>query len=136
MLADGFNESEGERCAEALLVKQIPFTALVCSNDRLAVGAIGALRRHGLAIPGDISVTGFNDMPLVDRLEPALTTIRVQQYSAGRLAAQTLLARLEHRDGVDAARHKVLPVELVVRASTAPPPDAPGKVRPRRHASR
>lgn len=120
VLADGFNETEGERCTGALLAKQIAFTALVCSNDRLAIGAIGALRRHDLAIPADISVTGFNDMPLVDRLEPALTTVRVQQYSAGRIAAETLLARLEHHDGVDIVRHEVLPVELVVRASTAP----------------
>jgi LacI family transcriptional regulator len=125
VLADGFNEGEGERCTEALLARQVDFTALVCSNDRLAVGAIAALRRHGLAIPADISVTGFNDMPMVDRLEPALTTVRVQQYTAGRMAAEALLARLEQHGGSETARHEVLPVELVVRASTAPPSAVP-----------
>ena len=122
-LADGFNEAEGERCTQALLARGARFTALVCSNDRLAVGAIGVLRRHGHAIPEGISVTGFNDMPMVDRLQPALTTVRVQQYAAGRIAAETLLARLEDgSDAVCAPGHEVLPVELIVRASTAPPP--------------
>ena len=121
ILADGFNEGEGERCAEALLARQSDFTALVCSNDRLAIGAIAALRRHGHAVPGDVSVTGFNDMPMVDRLEPALTTVRVQQYTAGRMAVDALLAGLEQHGGAEATRHEVLPVELVVRASTARP---------------
>jgi LacI family transcriptional regulator len=127
--ADGFNEGEGERCAEALLARRADFTALVCSNDRLAVGAIAALRRHGHAVPADISVTGFNDMPMVDRLEPPLTTVRVQQYTAGRMAAEMLLARLE-QDGADKApKHETLPVELIVRSSTARPRGAPGKGR-------
>ena len=132
ILADGFNEGEGERCAEALLASQADFTALVCSNDRLAIGAIAALRRHGHAVPADISVTGFNDMPMVDRLEPALTTVRVQQYAAGRMAAETLLARLEQKGGGETARHEVLPVELVVRASTARPRTAPKTGRAKR----
>lgn len=121
VVADGFNDGEGERCAEALLAGGAGFTALVCCNDRLAIGAIAALRRHGHAVPADISVTGFNDMPMMDRLEPPLTTIRVPQYVAGRMAAEALLARLE-RDGTDAApQHETLPVELIVRASTARP---------------
>jgi len=120
VMSDAFNEGEGERCTEALLAGNTDFTALVCSNDRLAVGAIAALRRHGRAVPADISVTGFNDMPLVDRLEPALTTIRVQQYTAGRMAAEALLARVEQSGAGDPPQHEVLPVELVVRASTAP----------------
>ena len=119
VLAEGFNESEGERCAEVLLANGVRFTAIVCSNDRLAVGAIAVLRRHGYAIPSDISVTGFNDMPMVDRMEPPLTTVRVQQYAAGRIAAETLLARLEQEGTSPAPHHEVLPVELVVRASTS-----------------
>jgi LacI family transcriptional regulator len=68
IFADAFNETEGERCAEELLARGQRFTALVCANDRLAVGAIAALRRHGLRCPEDVSVTGYNDMPLADRL--------------------------------------------------------------------
>jgi LacI family transcriptional regulator len=130
VVADGFNDGEGERCAEALLARGAGFTALVCCNDRLAIGAIVSLRRHGLAVPADISVTGFNDMPMMDRLEPPLTTIRVPQYVAGRMAAEALLARLE-RDGADAApQHETLPVELIVRASTARPAAIAGREKP------
>ena len=116
--ADKFNEAEGERCTEELLGAGVPFTAIVCSNDRLAVGAIAALRRHGLACPEDLSVTGYNDMPMVDRLFPPLTTIRVQQYRAGFAAAELLLELLATPPGLREPRHIVLPVELIVRGST------------------
>ena len=89
----------------------------MASNDRLAVGAIGALLRRGIACPKAISVTGFNDMPLVDRLQPALTTVRVQQYEVGRRAAELMLERIDG-DGKATAEHVVMPVELIVRAST------------------
>jgi LacI family transcriptional regulator len=126
VIAEAFNEDEGERCAEVLLARRIGFTALVCSNDRLAMGAIAALRRHGFAIPGDISVTGFNDMPMADRLEPALTTVRVHQYEAGRRAANVLLLCLDQNRSGHGPKHEILPVELVARRSTAPPRDGPG----------
>jgi LacI family transcriptional regulator len=117
--ASALNEAEGERCASLALEKASQFTAIVASNDRLAVGAISLLRQRGLACPGDISVTGFNDMPMVDRYEPPLTTIRVQQYEVGRLAAAMLLRRLEGAKVQPGEDHVVMPVELVVRASTA-----------------
>ena len=135
VLSEAFNEAEGERCSEALLATEAPFTALVCANDRLAVGAIAALRRRGLSIPRDVSITGFNDMPLVDRLEPPLTTIRVEQYAAGRLAVEALLAGFAQTLPGSAPRHEVLPVQLVVRASTAAARRLPGieqKTRSRR----
>jgi len=116
--AEAFNEAEGERCAGMLLAKRLSFTAILCSNDRLAVGAVSALRRHGLACPDDISITGYNDMPLVDRLFPPLTTIRIQQYRAGREAAEVLLAALQTDADERRPRHVVLPVELIVRGST------------------
>jgi len=116
--AKAFNEMEGERCAEELLAASRPFSAVVCANDRLAIGAISAFRRHGLPCPGDISVTGFNDMPLADRLSPALTTVRVQHYKAGFEAAGVLIDMIEGEAAEP--HHLVLPVELVVRQSTAP----------------
>ncbi|MFD2181845.1 LacI family DNA-binding transcriptional regulator [Rhodoplanes azumiensis] len=119
VFADGFNEQEGARCAEALLARTSDFTAILCANDRLAVGVIDVLRRYGLRCPEDVSVTGFNDMPYADRFVPALTTVRVQQYKAGREAARLLIEAIE---GGAARRTRplriVLPVELVVRAST------------------
>jgi LacI family transcriptional regulator len=113
--ARAFNEKEGERCAEELLVAGRPFTAVVCANDRLAVGAITALRRHGIDCPRDVSVTGFNDMALADRLSPALTTIRVDHYRAGVEAAEMIVEMVAQEAAVP--RHVVLPVELIVRQS-------------------
>jgi LacI family transcriptional regulator len=114
--ARAFNEMEGERCAEELLVAGQPFSAVVCANDRLAVGAITAFRRHGLVCPRDVSVTGFNDMALMDRLSPPLTTIRVQHYKAGIEAAELIIDTVENATAEP--RHVVLPVEMIVREST------------------
>lgn len=113
--ARAFNETEGERCARELLVAGRPFTAIVCANDRLAVGAITALRRHGIGCPRDISVTGFNDMALADRLSPALTTIRANHYRAGVEAAELIVDMVAN--AAAKPRHVVLPVDLVVRDS-------------------
>src|SRR5262245_53663526 len=115
IFAAAFNESEGERCAEELIAGGQRFTAVVCANDRLAVGAIAALRRHGLRCPEEVSVTGYNDMPLADRLLPALTTVRVQHYKGGHESAELLVELMR---GATQARHVVLPVEIVIRAST------------------
>jgi len=115
--ARAFNEAEGERCAEELLASARPFSAVVCANDRIAIGAISAFRRHGLSCPGDVSVTGFNDMPLADRVSPALTTVRVQHYKAGFEAAGALVDLIESETAEP--HHVVLPVETVIRNSTA-----------------
>ena len=100
-----------------MLVAGRQFSAIVCANDRLAIGAISAFRRHDIDCPGDVSVTGFNDMPLADRLSPALTTVRVQHYKAGFEAAGVLIDLVE--DEAAEPHHLVLPVETIVRNSTA-----------------
>ena len=117
--ANAFNEAEGERCIAELMEKRENHTAIVCANDRLAIGAIASLRALGKACPSDISVTGYNDMPMVNRLQPPLTTIRIQQYQAGFTAAELLFAMLNGRPEERSPSHIVLPVDLVVRGSTA-----------------
>ena len=117
-----FNEDEGERCCRSLLQLSAAsgtrrFTAIVCANDRLAIGAIRALRDAGHACPHEVSVSGYNDMAFVDRIDPPLTTVRIQKREAGARAASILLDRLT--DPRDAPEHVVLPVELIVRGSTA-----------------
>lgn len=114
--ARAFNELEGERCAEELLIAGRPVTAVVCANDRLAVGAVATFRRHRIDCPANISITGFNDMPLADRLSPPLTTIRVQHYKAGVEAAELIVEIVEN--AAIEPRRVVLPVELIVRDST------------------
>lgn len=116
--AKGYTESEGERCVEELLVRRQDFSAIVCANDRLAIGAIEALARRGKRCPQDISVTGYNDMPMVDRLKPPLTTIRIEQYNIGFQAGELLARMIEN--GADDANHIVLPVNLIIRDSTMP----------------
>ncbi|MGW3135507.1 LacI family DNA-binding transcriptional regulator [Streptomyces sp. NPDC001139] len=92
-------------------------TALVCDDDKLAAGAYKAIRRLGLRIPDDISVTGLDDLALATALEPELTTVRLDAETVGERGMQALLAVLEGRtpDAGD------IPVTLVVRGSTAPP---------------
>ncbi|MFQ6148285.1 LacI family DNA-binding transcriptional regulator [Streptomyces seoulensis] len=92
-------------------------TAVVCDDDKLAVGAYKALRRLGLRVPEDVSVTGFDDLGLATAVDPELTTVRLDAELFGERGIRALLAVLEGRtpDGGD------VPVELVVRGSTAPP---------------
>jgi LacI family transcriptional regulator len=114
--AAAYNEASGEQGVEELIAVGGEFTAIVCGNDRLAVGAIAALARLNLKCPGDISVTGYNDMSMVDRIDPPLTTVRIQQYRMGREAGAMLQRMIA---GQTQAQHIVLPVELMIRGSTA-----------------
>jgi LacI family repressor for deo operon, udp, cdd, tsx, nupC, and nupG len=104
--------------AEAALAAPEPRpTALVCDDDKLAAGAYKAARRLGLRIPDDISVTGLDDLALATALDPELTTVRLDSELFGERGMQALLAVLEGRT----PQAGDIPVELVVRGSTAPP---------------
>jgi LacI family transcriptional regulator len=121
VFAAAFNEDEGAVSAAELIRRRAVFTAIVSANDRLAIGAIAALRRRGLECPRDVSVTGYNDMPLIDRLSPALSTVRIQQHGVGIDAAHLLLEMIETPAHQRRPRHLVRPVSLVVRDSTGLP---------------
>ncbi|KUO15864.1 LacI family DNA-binding transcriptional regulator [Streptomyces dysideae] len=110
---------EGARtAAEAALATSGPRpTALVCDDDKLAAGAYKAARRLDLRIPDDISVTGLDDLALATALDPELTTVRLDSELFGERGMQALLAVLESRT----PQAGDIPVELVVRGSTAPP---------------
>ncbi|MFF0853556.1 LacI family DNA-binding transcriptional regulator [Streptomyces sp. NPDC003280] len=95
-------------------------TAVVCDDDKLAAGAYKALRRLGLRVPDDVSVTGLDDLALATALDPELTTVRLDAELFGQRGMEALLAVL---DGREPARDDI-PVELVVRSSTAPAPPA------------
>ncbi|WP_223837925.1 LacI family DNA-binding transcriptional regulator [Streptomyces venezuelae] len=93
-------------------------TAVICDDDILAVGACKAARRLGLRIPEDLSVTGFDDLALATAVEPELTTVSLPAERVGEQGMSALLAVLDgHRWTAPD-----LPVHLVVRGSTAPPP--------------
>ncbi|MEU6402743.1 LacI family DNA-binding transcriptional regulator [Streptomyces sp. NPDC046985] len=92
-------------------------TALVCDDDKLAAGAYKALRRLGLRVPDDVSVTGLDDLALATALDPELTTVRLDAELFGERGMHALLAVLDGR----APDRGDIPVHLVVRGSTAPP---------------
>ena len=116
---DGFTIGTGRALTERLLDEHPETTAILAGNDMIAVGCYGALAAAGLRCPDDVSVVGHNDMPLVASLQPPLTTVAIPQEEIGAQAARMLLERLD--GGGDGAEHRLLPTELVVRASTAPP---------------
>jgi len=93
-------------------------TAVICGNDVLAMGAVLECHAQAVAVPGDVSVTGFDDMEAASILVPALTTVRVPMHELGYAAAQQILA---HIDGKTGARSTELAVDLIVRGTTAPP---------------
>lgn len=111
----------GREAVEAVLRSPGPLpTAIVCDDDILAAGACKAVRRRGLRVPDDISVTGFDDLALATAVEPELTTVRLPAEQVGERGMTALLDVLEGRP----VEHPDLPVHLVVRGSTAPPPTA------------
>lgn len=115
--ADAFTETAGHAATLRLLAAHPSLTAVLAGNDLIALGCYSALDELGRAVPGDVSVTGFNDMPFVDRQRPSLTTVRIPHYDIGREAARLLLERIASPTAP--AKRVVLPVELVRRDSTA-----------------
>lgn len=93
-------------------------SGIVAGNDLVALGAIRELRARGLSCPDDVSIVGFNDMPLASDLDPALTSVHVPLERFGYESAALLLRGIE-ADQQEAVQVR-LPVELIVRASTAP----------------
>jgi LacI family transcriptional regulator len=122
VIAAAFAREAGRVASAALLRRGLGLTAIVAGNDLLALGCLDALRAAGLACPGDCSLTGYNDMPLVDMLDPPLTTVRIRHHEMGAAAARLLLQQLAGGPRPD--RAVVLPPELVIRRSTAPRPTA------------
>ena len=120
LVADGrFSEEGGEEAMEKLLAEHPGITAVFCSSDLMALGAMKALEKAGNAIPGSISIVGYDDISIASYCTPKLTTIRQDKYDLGYQAAQMLIDMLEGRQ----VKHKVvLPTELIVRDSTGPIP--------------
>lgn len=115
-----FNLEAGARETQALLTLPEPPTAIVASSDVQALGAYGALRAAGLAVPERMSVVGFDDVRLAACATPPLTTIRQPLAAMGRTAAELLL-RLMAGETLENVRVE-LATTLVIRASSAPPP--------------
>jgi DNA-binding LacI/PurR family transcriptional regulator len=109
------------RATHELLGARRPPTAILAMSDVLAMGALQAAAELGVPVPDRLSVVGFDDSFAAVLATPQLTTISQPHEEKGRLAAEWLLQAIERREEDDPARRAILPTELVLRASTAPP---------------
>lgn len=118
--------SEGAtyRLAREILSGRDRPTAVLCFADFVAFHVIRAAHDLGLDVPGDVSVVGFDDTRMASLWTPGLTTVRQDLTAKGQAAASALIAAIERqrKGGRPLTRRTMLPTELVVRASTAPPP--------------
>lgn len=115
----GDGKPEGAQIAvEVLLALPKPPTAIFCYNDQSALGAMRQIRNHGLSIPGDVSIVGFDDLYISEYINPPLTTVRQPMRRMGQLAMETLLQIFA---GVESGHNIKVPGELIVRESTASP---------------
>jgi LacI family transcriptional regulator len=123
-----FEEASGHAATERLLAGGVRFTALFAANDQMAVGAMLALFRRGRHVGRDVSVVGFDDQPSAAYTCPPLTTVRQPAVEMGMAAARALVEELRGHAFVQ----PTFDTELVLRASTAPPPRraAPSPARP------
>lgn len=108
----------GRQAMQQLLASGFRPTAVICANDFMAIGVLREIREAGLSVPGDVSVTGFDNIELSEYLYPALTTVNIPRQRIGQLIFHALVPP----EGAErASRPIVIEPELVLRDSTAPP---------------
>lgn len=113
-----FDREGGVLGVDTLVAGEAPFTAICCANDLLALGALQRLAELGIAVPGEVSVAGFDDIPMAAMTAPSLSTVRLPLRELGRRGFE----QVERLLVGDSASHDVLPTELVMRDSTGAPP--------------
>ncbi|AOJ68841.1 MULTISPECIES: LacI family DNA-binding transcriptional regulator [Burkholderia] len=118
LVQGGLSQMKAFDVASQLLALPDPPTAIFAANDLSAFGVIAAVREAGKRVPGDISVIGFDDIPMASQVHPSLTTIRQPFPQMARAAVNTLVAQIDSPESV--APRIVLPAELVIRQSTGP----------------
>lgn len=109
--------TEGAAAIDRVLAEAPDTTLVLCINDVLAAGAVRQAQARGLSVPGDISITGFDDQSLAQLVDPALSTVRVPHRTMGEAAAEALLARVAG----ETVSSRLLGTELCLRASLGPP---------------
>jgi DNA-binding LacI/PurR family transcriptional regulator len=115
------NAGSGAAAFASLMALRVPPTAVVAGTDVIAIGALNAAYRAGIAVPGDVSVTGFDDLNLSGFLVPPLTTVRMPAAEMANAAVSAAIELVGRAPGeIEPASHVFLP-ELVVRESCAPP---------------
>jgi LacI family transcriptional regulator len=115
-----YTEQAGVDATAQLLASGREFTAIVAGNDLIALGALEALTAAGLRCPDDVSVVGINDLPMVDKLTPPLTSVSLPLREMGALAARMLLTEIEAASRTGPVAQSLLGVHLAIRGSTGP----------------
>jgi LacI family repressor for deo operon, udp, cdd, tsx, nupC, and nupG len=121
MLVGGSYKIEtGVEGVQQLLSRAEPPTAIICFNDDIAIGALYAIKKHGLKVPEHISVTGFDNIRVAAYMDPPLTTVDQPAYQMGRRAVEVLIQQI-NRQPLTRTR-EILPFSLLERLSTGPVP--------------
>lgn len=120
-----FSQEGGHMATQELLSNGLPCTALFCTSDVMAIGALQALKEAGIRVPEDLSLAGFDDIPIVRQLTPALSTVALPLEQMGEAVMSLAL----DGDKRSRARTQRIPATVVLRESTAPPSATPPRHR-------
>jgi LacI family transcriptional regulator len=113
-----FDAASGHAAMDRLIRRADPFTAVFAASDVVALGAIGAARAHRTAVPGQLAIVGFDDIPLAAHFDPPLTTVHLPAYELGFSVGRVLIDRIAGRP---VPARSVLETQLVVRDSAPGP---------------
>jgi LacI family transcriptional regulator len=115
VVPSAFTREAGVRATKRLLASDQEFTAVFAATDMVAAGVLAALREAGLRVPQDVSVVGYDDIPLAQDVSPALTTVRIPTEEIGRAAVRMALHPEE-------PQYLLLGTHIVIRGSAGPAP--------------
>jgi LacI family transcriptional regulator len=107
----------GVEACQRLLNSHPEVTAILCYNDLVAIGAIQACLERGLALPTDLSIIGFDDIPMASLIRPPLTTLRLPKREVGAAAMQMLIEMMDNKELDE--HHMLFPPEFILRSSTS-----------------
>jgi LacI family transcriptional regulator len=119
-ISGNFLEEAGYDAAKKILELRPRPTAIFAANDSMAIGALSALREIGIAIPQEMALAGFDDVPIARFLSPTLTTVRVFINGLGGIAIQKLVQAIREKNN-HAKQHVVIPTSLALRESCGCP---------------
>lgn len=119
----------GRTATQTLLTAHPDLTAICCTTDTLAIGALCECRSRGIRVPEDVSVAGFSDLEIVSQLDPPLSTVHIPADQIGTRTAEFLLDRISGRTS---PKKIELEADVIIRGSTGPVRGATGSGRPRR----
>ncbi len=112
-----YSHEHGRQAFQTLYGQKIKPSAIICGNDVLAMGALFEADAHGIRIPDQVSITGFDNLPITEHLKPALTTIDVPSAAMGVRAAEAIVQKLKTGEKI---KSRLLEANLLIRNTTGP----------------